>query len=350
MVAYWCSGFEYHIPIWDDALANTYQLTIDGTVIEGVSGKWVTNAAIFDGSSFLYRASETVFKPSARESFTVCAWVWLNNVTDAHCFIAKREAGVIEFDLSFNPANKRFTFKLHDGTYLYTATSTNGSIVAGRWYHVMGTFRHKYPNAGSALVLVNGNGSAFFTVSASALAYDENPLVIGGSDAGFLNGRLSDVSMWRRELTSSDRLGLQLMPIIDLISAPIVAASDGGSGFSGYPTAAAPATAPTSFEIDETGTYPVLLWVSENVNSIAVEIQRDDGAGFVSVREEQNNYSWEDISVTNPGTASYRIRSVNMFGASAWSSTVTMGGTTAGVTTDEGTVSTDDGTLTTDES
>lgn len=345
MVAYWCSGFEYHIPIWDDALANTYQLTIDGTVIEGVSGKWVTNAAIFDGSSFLYRASETVFKPSARESFTVCAWVWLNNVTDAHCFIAKREAGVIEFDLSFNPANKRFTFKLHDGTYLYTATSTNGSIVAGRWYHVMGTFRHKYPNAGSALVLVNGNGSAFFTVSASALAYDENPLVIGGSDAGFLNGRLSDVSMWRRELTSSDRLGLQLMPIIDLISAPIVAASDGGSGFSGYPTAAAPATAPTSFEIDETGTYPVLLWVSENVNSIAVEIQRDGGAGFVSVREEQNNYSWEDISVTNPGTASYRIRSVNMFGASAWSATVTLGATAA-IIDGEGTITDGEGTLT----
>lgn len=350
MVAAWVTGFEFHLPTeWDDALGNVYQLTPDGTpTLAGSGGKWTANVADFDGASLLFRDDAALAVPTSL-GFTVAAWVWLDNVTDAHTVIAKRDASNIEYELSFNPTLRRFVWKHHEAGQLVTWTLA-GTIAAGRWYHVSVSMRNTGNGRFTPFFAVNGVGVNALGSNTAASTPSGNTLYLGGSFGGYLNGKLADVCMWQRELTPANLLALMSLSIVDQLSAPITAAADGSGGFPSYPAQTAPATAPTSFGIDETGARPVLSWIAENVNSFAVEIQRDDGGGFVTIDEVSDTNEFTDDATELPGTASYRVRSVNMFGASAWSSTVTLGGVTAGLTTDDGTVTTDDGTVTTDES
>jgi hypothetical protein len=347
MVAAWVTGFEFHLPTaWDDALANVYQLTPDGApTLAATGGKWTANVADFDGASFLFRDDAGLAVPTDK-GFSVCAWVWLDNVTDTHCIIAKRSFSDIEYELTFQPSTRNFVWSHYDpGLGQLVRWVIAGAIAAGRWYHVGLTMRQVNGGRFVPFFYINGvgaNAAGNYTV---VTAPGGNTLFLGGSDGGFLNGKLADVVIWRREITPANILGLMSLGVIDQLSPVITAAAD-GSGWPSYPVQSAPATAPTSFEIDETGARPVLSWIAENVNSFAVEIQRDDGGGFLTIDEVSDTNAFTDDAIELPGTASYRVRSVNMFGASAWSSTVTLGGGSGAIVDGEGTITDGEGTIT----
>lgn len=340
----WVTGFEFNLPTqWDDASLAAQHLTPDGApVLAGSGGKWTSEVATFDGASLLFRDDASLLIPTDK-GFSVTAWVWLNNLADAHTILAKRDATEIEYELSFDPAARRFQWLLNQGGSLYTYRLV-GAVTAGRWYHV-GIVMRPSRIAGVFFIspFINGVGVNATGPVVPRAVTSGHTFFIGGSFGGYLKGKLADVCLWTRELTAADMLALNSTSIVNLLS-PTITAAASGAGYPGYPVTSAPATAPTSVEVDESGARPVLSWITENVNSLAVEIQRDDGFGFVTVGNVLNANEFTDAATELPGTASYRVRSVNMFGVSPWSVTVTLGA--AGLIIDgEGAITDGEGTI-----
>lgn len=338
-------GYEYHLPAWDDALSGNAYLTASGTpALSGAGQRACAFTTTFNGASYLYRADEAALRvpTTSGSAFTISAWVKLSNLTGDHVVFSKRSVGDIEYELKYDSTVQRWTWLVHNAAGLLYTTISATRPTAGVWYLLIADYSRNPISPGIALTINAAEPRVSFNVTSFA-SVGGNEFRIGSGPTGFLTGSIEDVSFWSRLLNVAERAALMGRAMIDL-GAVINASADGG-GIPEYPVNSAP-DAPLDFALDVTGANPVLSWVNDAPNSIAIEVQRDDGAGFVSIAQPYLDDAWTDEDVTLPASVTYRIRSINPFGASGWSAELSTASGSSSLADADGSLSDADGSLT----
>lgn len=195
----------------DSAGANT--LTNNNSVTFS-TGK-IGNAAYFTSSSsmFLSIASNAAVQ-TGDVDFAIDGWVWLNGTGSSQLILAKRGAGAgtSEYALYFDSGPARFTalvFRATDSAVSRTA-ATFGAPSANIWYH----FSFWHDATADTLNISINNGATDSVATGGALqAASTGLFTIGKQDIGggelYLDGRVDDVSIWKRTLTGGEHTRLE---------------------------------------------------------------------------------------------------------------------------------------------
>lgn len=345
----WCHGFEdggggYPGTWFDNVFGGVGLANAAAVLSAAAAGRWGGYSTVFNGAASLSSADSTALRAPGNIPLTFSVWVKLSTLVGDHPIISKRGAGGIEYELRYDSTVQRWVWAFWNSTtgILYNAISFQRPAV-GTWYLLF----CEWDAANLVARLSINAGFPQSDAVGSAWAYTLGQVFrIGEGHTGSLNGQLQDVTRWNRLLTQSEKIAVMGRSMVDLYSV-ITAASPGstGSGIYGYPVASAP-VATLDFALDTSGANPVLSWVNDAVDSISVEIQRDDGAGFVTLTQTYHDDAWTDEDVTLPASVTYRIRSINPFGASAWSAELSTTAGSSAIVDGEGTVTDGEGTIT----
>ncbi len=213
--AYWPLGEASGTSAADGVLANQHSLDATYTNVTlggagGLAGSTAT-AAVFNGSSSQASVSPTPPVLNTTSSFSVSAWVklattsaWAEVVTqDGH-----QDSG---FFLEYDQPDGKWAFtrtSSDSGSTAVTRAESSVAPVAGAWTHLVGVYD---ANVGTLTLYVNGVASAPVAYSGAWSA--TGALVIGrnlwaGSQGGWLNGSVSDVSVYQSALPSATVAGL----------------------------------------------------------------------------------------------------------------------------------------------
>jgi hypothetical protein len=195
---------------FDSVLASGNNLT-DNNAVTQAAGK-VGNAAQFTAvnSESLSRASNASLQIGDID-FTIAAWVYLDTLIDM-ALISKDMSGggKREFDLEFlHGATDKFRMRLFRAVDSSIAINDTTVISPATWYYVIGW----HDAAADTMNIQVNNGSVVSAATGGALqAASDGDWYLGarqftGAQA-FTNGRLNQVSFWKRVLTANQRTAL----------------------------------------------------------------------------------------------------------------------------------------------
>ena len=149
-------------------------------------------------------------------SFTISAWVRLNNVGKHNWIVAKEGPSpgwtTVEYSLAYinTPPNSRFNFAISDSaTASWNVKSDSAGVPASAtWYFVVGWYDK---GAGTVNIQVNG-GTVDSKVAGGTQGDGANAFHIGrtpynGQTDG-MHGLIDEVGFWKRVLTSTERADL----------------------------------------------------------------------------------------------------------------------------------------------
>lgn len=241
----------------------------------------------------------------------------------------------------------RAGFRFVDSDGYYRQIVHSAVIPANSWVCLVGVYVGGARSAG----LYIGSSGQFSTVRTAGTRATTADFEIGSCSAiaRFFPGKIDEVTRWNRTLTTNES---QLVQTTDLWEATIPVSRAASGDPLSYPVAETDVpTTPTDLEAVIDGSNEVdLAWFNPTLGVGMVEIYRsvDGGTSELLTRLSSTESSYHDSGAdTSVSTYAYKIKATNQNGESAFTAEVS---TSAGVTTDEGTITTDDGTLTTDES
>ena len=159
------------------------------------------------GTNFMHGSSS----PGADTSFTIAGWVSFENITDARYWVNKHGATSGDtIGSHYNPgtATIRAWIRKEGGGY-NNVDSTNVVILANTWYYVV----IWYDKAGATFNIQVDNGDVgVVSLGGGFTLYDCNTTFTLGNyndgHANSLKGRVDEVGMWKRVLTSAERTAL----------------------------------------------------------------------------------------------------------------------------------------------
>ena len=351
LLGYWCSGFESHLPVWDESYANVLQLTASGAPAESAAGqgKFVSQSVLFDGASYLYRADEAALRVTGDVTF--CAWVYptaYSATAPIFCKASTTTPFEREYELSIINGIAFFFFTTPTGAFFQV--NHTSPVALNQWTLIICHY-----DASTQTVGIAKHGGAPHEVSSiTSIDYvTSGEFRIGGKQLGapvYFQGRIQQVARWDRLLNLAERTSLMADSLLNMEGVVITAASDNPT-YPVWETDAIPA-APTALSLSSDVSDQVdLSWICEAVNAVAIEIWRSEDGAASALYDDVTGWTdsyHDDDSDTAAHTYEYKIRAVNYAGASAFTSEVSSA--TGGLTTDEGTITTDEGTITTDES
>ena len=172
----------------------------------------LTNAADFvDSNSEYLSVADNATLSFGDEDFTIQAWVNLDDVDAHHPIISKRKnsgASVTEYDLLYNDTAERFRFMVAEfGTTNWGAVNADelGVPTPGTWYHIIA-----YHDAANDLLgIVIDAGAPDTEAYSDGCADGDSPFEIGGrfrsGTPEYLDGKVDEVGIWGRVLTSDER-------------------------------------------------------------------------------------------------------------------------------------------------
>lgn len=193
-----------------DCSKNGNHLTSNNSVGQaaGVSG-YTGNAATFvSASSQSLSIADNASLSVGDSQFTIAGWVYLVSTNATGIVFAKRESGVAAgtWNLFWNASGNRFAFNVYGagGAVAGSASAnTYGAPPLNTWIFLVAKHDHI---ANTASIQVN-NG-AVDSISTTAALVDDSTLVrIGAQNAtatAFLNGRVDELGIWSRTLTSGE--------------------------------------------------------------------------------------------------------------------------------------------------
>jgi hypothetical protein len=140
------------------------------------------------------------------QSFTVAAWVKLNNTDGYQTFVSEDTNVQAAFFLQLRGDSHQFSFTV---PYDFFVLPQSGfTPVAGQWYHLAGVYD---ANAHSATLYVNGllADQIFFVNAAAATGHSSvGRGQFGGNPVDFVNGAIDDVRFYEAVLTGAQVLNI----------------------------------------------------------------------------------------------------------------------------------------------
>ena len=129
---------------------------------------------------------------------SISAWVYIATGSAYQGILVKRDSGGTNYQLyTDNSSTPKLRF--YDGS---TATSSTGTVSLNAWHHVVITVDSGVTNGSIFYIDGVASGTATFTITSN-----DAPIIIGalnnGSFGSFLNGKLSNCSIWNAALTSA---------------------------------------------------------------------------------------------------------------------------------------------------
>ncbi|WIM97336.1 LamG domain-containing protein [Actinoplanes oblitus] len=199
------------------SLAGDNQLTLSGTT-------WADKGRVIGAQNLAFNGSGVVTTPKfldTTSSFSVGAWVRLENVTNYQTFISEDGTGTANFQLQFRPddtngdgaADKSWCFGLRptdtSATTAFNLACSTNTAVLNRWTHVAGVY-----DAATKKVSVWVDGVMRAEAAAPATAWQSTgPLRIGNRKysttqyVDALYGSVADVQVFNRALVANDFSG-----------------------------------------------------------------------------------------------------------------------------------------------
>lgn len=187
----------------DDIGGNTL---LDTNTVTSNPGKIGTAAQLTAASGEYLALADNAALSMGDIDFTVGAWVYLDTTASIMYVLSKLTAGTvagIEYRL-FYSTGASLTFSVSNGT-TNTNVAAGGVLVASSWYFAVGW----HDSVANTVNIQLNNGtpvSAGHTVGAQD---GVAPFHIGAANASnFWNGRLDQVGVWKRVLTTQERTDL----------------------------------------------------------------------------------------------------------------------------------------------
>jgi hypothetical protein len=199
----------------EDAHTGNLDLSDNNTVTSN-TGKVGTAASFAVASDeFLHAADAPALSAGTGVSLTIAAWVYLHtDATESH-IVTKWDAvnaTVKEWIVTYDPTSDRFRFLVRHGDSVITnlAADTFGAVSTTTWYFVVAQFTHT-----TSILSINVNNGTADTVDTaqSDIADTAAVFVVGGYDNGASNdgtmdGRVDQVGIWKRILTTDELTAL----------------------------------------------------------------------------------------------------------------------------------------------
>jgi hypothetical protein len=204
LVGWWPLDFD-----GSDNSGYDHPLTPTGDVGQG-SGYDGLGSAAFDGSTaYLSSAGPVVLTD---QSFTVAAWVLLNDTNSGHTAICQEGSRVCSFFLQYDKSNNRWAFQLCpsdvDNPTCVRALSASAPDV-GVWTHLVGVY-----DAGTQQARLYVNGQQVGSTAVPGGVFNATgPLDVGrskvtGAPAGWWLGELDSVHVYLGVLSDADIVNL----------------------------------------------------------------------------------------------------------------------------------------------
>jgi alpha-N-arabinofuranosidase len=138
------------------------------------------------------------------KSFTVAAWVKLNDTNGYQTFVSEDTSVEAAFFLQLRGDSHQFSFTV---PYDFFVNPQSGfTPVAGQWYHLAGVYD---ANAHSATLYVDGvlTDQIFFVTPTAATGHSSvGRGQFGGNPVDFVNGAIDDVRFYQAALTGTEIL------------------------------------------------------------------------------------------------------------------------------------------------
>jgi alpha-L-arabinofuranosidase len=138
------------------------------------------------------------------KSFTVAAWVKLNNVNGYQTFVSEDGGTISAFFLQLRNDTHKFAFTIPYGFFLNDQSTA--TPVPGQWYHLAGVYD---ATAQTAALYVNGVLQDQLYNVVSSAANGQTAIgrgQFGGGQVDWVNGAIDDVRFYSSALTAADIL------------------------------------------------------------------------------------------------------------------------------------------------
>jgi len=165
-------------------------------------------AAHFNGASDCYLDHDSNSDLQVNDtSFTIAAWVRLNNTGSLGIFVSKEDQGDVtgrEFDLFYNSNNIQWSIWTNDTADRWDVLANAGTIHADSWYFVLAW----YDLDGNTINIQINNGITATTSTSGPITATDTHFTMGLTDSFNLAGSIDSVGFWKRILTSQERSSL----------------------------------------------------------------------------------------------------------------------------------------------
>jgi len=139
--------------------------------------------------------------------FTLVAWTYLDTKTNGMGIMSKfvTTGGKREYAVEYEPSVDRFQFVVSatgsSGTYLQAGNFGSPSTAA--WIFIIAW----HDSSANTINIKVNNGTANSSSYSSGVNDDTSPFVLGATNtgAGFMDGRIDQVGVWKRVLTADEQ-------------------------------------------------------------------------------------------------------------------------------------------------
>lgn len=346
-------GSSWQEMVNDGGLGNNANGVITGATLDNVNQKLGTGCYSFDGSDDDVDVGND---PGLDGSSDLTINLWVNKSSTANqMIIGKGSANAYEL-LSSNSDNT-IIWRIHDGaTKDVTSTST---LSAGTWYMITTIYDN---SASETRLYINGTLEATLP-GIGTLSTTSNPLFLGRNNAGnYYSGKLDDMGLWTRVLTTSE-----INDLYNSGTGALVSTLSNQNNLEAYYDFDSQTSTSTPWDVNSVTYNSNSFDVSGQSNNVIATYFRSDGQKFYVTGENSDVFEYDipsasawDISAAsysnnswthgqanpkglffNPDgtqmyTAVFNTQTVYQYQLStAWdlSSTITANGNTGGVST-----------------
>jgi hypothetical protein len=163
----------------------------------------ISNAVDTSSGNYLSRAS-TSDLVTGDIDFTCSAWVWFDAVSPDSDIVNKWATGGFEYTLALDSVATKFRFYVEPSGFHSITATTFGVVTTGTWYFVVWW----HDAAGNTLNICVNDGGVDTVAHTTGVTTATAAFVIGRSAFGSHDGRVDEVGLWKRVLTSGERTQL----------------------------------------------------------------------------------------------------------------------------------------------
>lgn len=206
LAAYWKLQPNVANTTWPETSGSGYTLTQTNGLPTIAAGRSLQSVALAGtGSPSQRQTYLTTSHASALAmgsgSFTVSMWIYLDTDVDAG-LLEKSDGSNQDYFLLYQTALKKVRWRIYAGGTPYTVDSA--TISTKTWTHILAYYNHSNNTIG---IYTNNSGLVSTSTSGSPNGYG-GPLNLGIMGGYVWNGRIDELAIWSRVLTSDERASL----------------------------------------------------------------------------------------------------------------------------------------------
>jgi len=174
----------------------------DNNTVTQAAGK-IDNAAQFTATNSEYLSiTDSADLSTGDIDFTWVGWVYLDSKSSEHIFVRKG-IGTIEYEFKYNDGDDRFILGVRTSEVHADAL---GSPSTATWYFLVAW----HDSAANTINISANNGSTTTTSSVTGPPDTADAFYMGqsGSGGSYMDGRIDEMSFWKRLLTTQEKTDL----------------------------------------------------------------------------------------------------------------------------------------------